>query len=139
MSTWDEAREHALEECRAEASPAVREMFVADEPRPPISLVVVDHFDLGMIDLGPRGARLLVRPLTRLEALSLVREKPREVQVMTFNERGQSLVERELGLEPALRPRVTYGVRILVVHQVRWNEIRWYLVEYEADGDGCIP
>jgi hypothetical protein len=136
VTTWDEAEVHA--------QAALEELAQAvDEPRPEaapaVSLIVVDHFDLSMVECHPRGARLLVRSVSRLEALALVRESRSRVAVIAMNERGQGLLERELQLEPAWRPKVSHGTRLLVVSPVRWNDIRWYLVEYESDEDGCLP
>jgi hypothetical protein len=102
-----------------------------------VPLLVVDHFDLTMVDLPRCGARLLVKPLARADALVLVhRYNPPTV---CLNERGQSSLERELQLEPAPRPTVRHGTRLLVMQYVKWNDIRWLLVEWECDGDGCVP
>jgi hypothetical protein len=121
---WEEAVEHSR-----------REAVEVDEKRWP--LIVVDHFDLTMVDMTAAGARLRVRPLTRLEAISLARLH--DAPAIALNDRGQNMLEKEMQIEPAVRPQVRYRSALLVVQVVRWNDVRCYLVEYEADGDGCIP
>jgi len=126
---WLEVQERALEETldgeEKSSSPVPR-------------LIVVDHFDFSMIEMNLRGARLFVRPISRLDAVDLVRANRDSVVVLALNERGQGLLERELAL-PTVRPKMGYATRMIVVHPVKWNEIHWYLVEYECDGDGCVP
>lgn len=135
MTTWEEAQARAMEEAGEVRSVRAPERPSADAPL----LIVVDHFDLSMVDVHPSGARLLIRPVSRLDALQLVREYAGKVAVVALNERGQGLLERELQLEPAWRPKVSHGTRLLVVYVAKWNDIRWHLVTYESDGDGCIP
>lgn len=126
---WDEAWARA----RYELMGGPEEVEV-----PPCSrLIVVDHFDLTMVDMSVEGARLHVRPLTRLEAISLAHRA--RAPAIALNERGQNLLEKELQIEPAARPQACFGTDLLVVHWVRWNDLRCYLVVYEADGDGCVP
>ncbi len=100
-------------------------------------LIVVDRFDLTMVELPRCGARLLVRPVTRADAMALVHQY--NPPTMCLNERDQSTMERELQLDPVPRPRAQYGTRLLVMQYVKWNDIRWSLVEWECDGDGCVP
>jgi hypothetical protein len=128
--TWDEACARARSES---LEPVEQEAKVLAAPR----LIVVDHFDLTMVDMGAPGARLHVRPLTRLEALTLAHRS--RAPAIALNERGQNLLEKELQIEPAVRPQARFGTDLLVVHWVRWNDLRCYLVVYEADGDGCVP
>lgn len=99
------------------------------------ALVVTDRFDLRMIAMNVTGARLLVVPLPRTDALELVaRYKP---EIMATNDRGLASIEKELGIE-ASRPVVRFGTRLLVVDAIRWNDVRYTLVTYESDGDGCV-
>jgi hypothetical protein len=99
-------------------------------------LVVTDRFDLRMVALTVVGARLLVLPLPRADALELVaRYKP---AVAAVNERGLASLEKELGLDPQDRPIVQHGTRLLVVDAARWNDVKYWLVQYESDGEGCI-
>lgn len=128
---WEEACARAL----LEASP--EDVAPVAAPSSPVRVVIVDHFDLTMVDTSGGGARLRVTPLTRLEAISLARTSG--APAIALNERGQNLLEKELQLEPALRPQVRYQTDLLVVHWVRWNDLRCYLVVWESDGDGCVP
>lgn len=134
--TWEEAEARVRTEAPS-SEPAEPPVAVSHAPIP--ALVVVDHFDLSMVEPQPSGTRLLVQPLSRVDALRLVRESRGKVAVAALNERAQGMLERELQLEPAWRPKVSFGTRLLVVSQVRWNEVRWHLVTYESDGDGCVP
>jgi hypothetical protein len=137
VSSWDDARRRAAEE-GGELAPA-KEPESEAPPPPEGYLTVVDHFDFGMLEVPVAGVRLLIRQVTRLQALALVRDYGDRATVVAMNDRGQNLLERELQLEMRWRPKVVYGTKLLVMHAVRWNELRWYLVEYECDGDGCVP
>ena len=104
--------------------------------QPSSTLLIVDRFDLTMIDVGAAGARLLVKPVSRPEAMMLAHEG--HGIPIALNERGQGMMERELQLEPSPRPMVGPGGRLLVMQYVNWKDVRWFLVNYESDGDGCI-
>lgn len=109
------------------------------EPPPPatVPLIVVDHFDLTMIEMPLCGACLLVRQIHKPDALALVRKYNPPTYAM--NERGQGALERELQIDPLPRARCRYGTRLLVMLSPRWNDIRWFLVEWQADGEGVVP
>jgi hypothetical protein len=117
-----------------EGTPLRAAVVVDGEVRP---LIATDHFDLTMIDIPPVGARLLVKQIHRPDAIMLV--KKYRPPTVALNERGQAALEKELQLDPMPRPQVRHGTRLLVMMTVRWNDVRWYLVEWECDGEGCIP
>lgn len=99
-------------------------------------MIAVDHFDLSMIEVNETGARILVRPLSRHEALELTRKySPPSCSIY---ERGQNDLEQELQLEPAPRPKLRSGTQLLVMLKKSWKDIRWFLVTYESDGDGVV-
>jgi len=104
-------------------------------PGPP--LVVVDHFDLNMIDMTDAGAFVLVVQISRSEAMSLVRKH--NPPVFATNERGQSDIEKDLQLDPLPRPQLRFGTRLLVRSAPRWNDVRFFIVELKSDGYGCVP
>jgi hypothetical protein len=155
MSTWEEAaarafdaslptgvvpppvdeRQRAIDRAIATAPPEADDAPAEHAPRPP--LIVVDHFNLNMIDMSADGACLLVQQLTRSEAMSLVRKH--NPPIVTFNERDLGDLEKDLQLDPLPRPNLRYGTRLLVRSAPRWNDVRWFLVEYSADGNGVCP
>lgn len=111
------------------------------DPRPTdrlegAELVVTDHFDLMMIDMSLAGACLTVEPIARADAAELVRKHG--AVVATMSDRGQTSIERELQLEPAPRPQVKPGTRLIVMHFVRYNDIRWFLVELIGTKNGEV-
>lgn len=103
-------------------------------------IVVVGRFDLSMIDFGvadEKGANLRVQQISRLEAKELIDSQ--QLAIACSNDKEQTMVEKELGLEPLPRAEVTCGQRLLVVHRcVDWRDIRFYLVGYEVDAHGCV-
>lgn len=94
------------------------------------ALVVVDHFDPTMIDCPVTGARLLVRPLSRLDAMDLARQHDPPIVV---SDRILADVEKELGMSRGVVPRVAPGHALLVRTRILWNDVRWHLVSYEGD------
>ncbi len=155
MSSWEEAAAKAF---GGETSRSSTPTGLAPPPPPPVEssepeeprmraavvaegtvpeLIATDHFDLTMIDVPPAGARLLVKQIHRPDAVMLV--KKYRPPTVCLNERGQAALEKELQLDPMPRPQVRYGTRLLVMMTVRWNDVRWFLVEWECDGEGCIP
>lgn len=100
-------------------------------------LTIVESFHLGMVDLPTQGAHLLIQPLSKAEAVQLANRQPHHV--VASSERGQSMLEQSLELEPGKRASVRYGSRMLVAQFIKWNDIRFYLVTWESDGHGCIP
>lgn len=106
------------------------------EPPARPKVLVVDHFDLSMIDADISGAVLTVRPLPRTEAATLARGIDAVVSVI--NVRGLNELERELGMQTDIQlPKLGIGGKMLVMTRVKWNDVRWHLVEFTHDGDGC--
>ncbi len=154
MSSWEEAAARAFAEEGAKTTPsAMPSMVVPPPPEPtpadplppsePIDrapLIVLDHFDLTMIDVPLSGARLIVKQIRRLDAMELVRKY--NPSIMSFEDRVQrahATFERELQLDAMPRPQLRYGTKLLIMMTPKWNDIRWFLVEWECDGDGCVP
>lgn len=154
MSSWEEAAARAFADEARTTPSAMPSMVVPPPPSPspssdpipppepgePVPLVVLDHFDLTMVDVPTTGARILVRQIRRLDAMELVRKH--NPQIMSFEDRVQrahAAFERELQLDAMPRPQLRYGSKLLVMMTPKWNDIRWFLVEWECDGDGCIP
>lgn len=107
------------------------------EPAPPrVSIVVVDHFDFTMVAMNSSGATLRVRQLARVEALSLIHKE--SAKILALSTRGQGMIERELGMQESSIPKVGPGQCLVVMMYLRYNDVRWYLVEYECDGDGVV-
>lgn len=101
------------------------------------TLLVVDRFDPAMIDMNESGARVWIRQISRAEALDLVRSHG--ARAITFREKDQFELERELQLEPIDRPKLTQRTQLLVMQRgVTWNDRRWYLMKYESDGEGVV-
>lgn len=136
--SWEKAAAHAA----ANAEPEVLPSGIVLPPTPAASgartsrVIVADHFDPTMIDMSIDGARIVIRPLSRGEAHDIYRSSNPDVYVS--NERSQTFLEKELQMDPTPRPQVGRGVSMLVIQQVRWNDIRYFFIEYESDANGCI-
>jgi hypothetical protein len=100
-------------------------------------LIVTDHFDIMSIEIPIEGARIAIQPLTKADALRLVRGHPHIIQGGW--DRSLGMLERELQLDTIPRACASYGTRLLVVNQRRWNDVGFYLVTWECDGNGVIP
>lgn len=100
-------------------------------------IVIVDMLTIAMIDVPERGARILFQPITKLQAMSLLHHHP--YTYLQANDFSQTLIEQHLQIEPIQRAQVTLGTRLLVFHKRKWNDVGWYLVTWESDGDGCVP
>ena len=118
-----------------------------DEPPPamrrptfdrPVRLVVVEHFSLSMLTFD-EGAGVVVRvtQLSKMEASKLAYERRAEV-ANQLPERSMQLLEKELQLEAMPRIRLEPNMTFLCVEPLRWNDVRFYLVEAIADGDGVV-
>ena len=140
-------RGEELRVASAKALPTLSEHYEPPSRPPPpkdsgAPLIVTDQFNLSMIDMTVAeslqfGARILVRQITKLDAKDLV--DANRPTIMCAAERNLSTLERELGLESIPRPVLTYGTRFLVMNAQNWKDVRFYLVEYESDGAGCVP
>jgi hypothetical protein len=119
---------------RDDADDIIEKAFPVTLPK---RIVAVDHFDLTMIDTPKEGARLLIRPLSRMEAFEIVQASG--AHVMTINSRNQATIERELQIETSSIPKVDAHTALLVMTFVRYNDVRWHLVTFESDGDGVVP
>jgi hypothetical protein len=154
VTTWEEAAARAFAE---DGPPKVPDRSLPSGVTPPppepepeepaprapgetCPLIVSDHFDLSMVDMPLPGARLFVKQIRRFDAMELVRKF--NPPIMTYEDRAQrqlAQLEKELQLDALPRPHVRYGTRLLVMNASKWNDVRWYVVEWEADGDGVIP
>jgi hypothetical protein len=101
-------------------------------PPPTTPLVIVDHFDLSMVDAPTLGAILRVRALTKMDARDLIAAQPSTPAVVMF-ERATQDIERDLCLPSGPRARVAQGTAVLVRTRLAWNDVRWHLVSYERD------
>lgn len=123
-----------------------RELIAAppEKPRadtrllPAAEYVITDRFDLTQIDLDPQvGATIRITSLSRLEIMEIQRDHA--PAVVSLDERGQSFLEKELHLAPGPRAMLTHRTKLLVARRVAWNDVRWYKIEFLADGDGVVP
>jgi hypothetical protein len=135
---WEDAKATCLRRAdlaTEEELKLVARTRIDDGPAP--AYVVTSRFDLAMIDLSsPSGATVRVRTIARLEVAEILHDH--DVPVVSMDERGQTFLERELHLSAGPRPRLTAQTKLIVGERVAWNDVRWFLVEYLADGDGCV-
>jgi hypothetical protein len=118
--------------------PLVPEKVPEPVIRDRVPLIVTDRFDLRMIDMDPRvGVRLVVAQVSRLDAMELC--KKYNPPVMCVNDRGLGDLEKDLQIDTAPRVQLRYGTRLLVREAPRWNDVRFFLLEWECDGNGEIP
>lgn len=103
-----------------------------------VEIVVVSDFDLTMLDLEASGMHVFVKRISRHEAQTIARlMKPR---VVALQERAQTELEQELGVEPMPRPVVGPNKAIIVRQFVRYNDQRYYWICFggDQDGDGTV-
>jgi len=135
---WSDAKAACLRHADLVAEEELRLVArtrIGDGPAP--AYVVTSRFDLAMVDLSnPSGATVRVQAITRLAVMEILHDH--DAPVVSMDERGQSFLERELHLSAGSRPRLTAQTKLIVGERVSWNDVRWFLVEYLADGDGCV-
>ena len=102
-------------------------------------LIIATAIDVLMLDMNVTGARLLIEPMTRLEAQDLAKKHPDAITYVSAgrDEWATELLEKEVGCE-VQRPRLGMGSVLLLVLKRNWKDIRFFKVTYECDGDGCV-
>jgi hypothetical protein len=140
MTSWDEAAAHARAykestEDEAPWTPPYAAQTRIPEKAP--AFIVTNRFEFSMIDLsGARGATVRVRSIPKLDVMELLYGV--DAPVVSMDLRGQAFLEHELQLAAGPRPRVTPETKLIVGERAAWNDIKWYLIEYLADEDGCV-
>lgn len=106
-------------------------------PRRETRLVVTDHLSLLSVDCAPHvGAVLRVIPITRVDAMEMAQAG--NAILTGGHDRHMGTFERELQIDAPRPPKLSSSARYLVCETVRWNDVRWFLVEYLSDGDGVV-
>lgn len=138
MKAWERAT--IMANVHEEAQEEAPSMRVSHREAMTVSgdeIVIVNRFDLSMIPMSESGARILVRELQRSEALRVVRESKHRLAIV--DDRATSEIEAALQLEPTPRATLAPGRSILVMSRwPRWNDVHYYLISYESDGDGVL-
>lgn len=127
--TWRNAEQRAEAEPREASAP--NGACAPERPR----LVVTDRFDLLMVDMNITGARMHVKPVARIDAQALVKR----LQPPIYSSKEYELSQLENELQTSIpRPQLGLGTQLLVMQRAGYREYRWFLVTYEADGDGVV-
>ncbi len=99
---------------------------------------ILTAFHLSDLDC-PDGATLVIRPLSKRDAQDIARARGAVHELINEPPRQLDRIIEALGLPIAPAGQISIGETVLVVEAIQWNNIRFFLVNFMATGNGEMP